>query len=115
MKVNFTSNEQLAPDEIEVMVSAAEINGDVLNLMQQIQNLTPPSTTLPVTLEDRVVLLPISEIILIEVFGTEISIQTTAKSYTTRGQLKKFMLGYRKKNSFKLVKAPSSILSISSI
>lgn len=90
MKVNFTSNEQLAPDEIEVMVSAAEINGDVLNLMQQIQNLTPPSTTLPITLEDRVVLLPISDIISIEVFGTEISVQTVGKSYTTKGQLKKF-------------------------
>jgi two-component system response regulator LytT len=90
MKVNFTSNEELAPDDIEVVVSAAVMNGEVLSLMQQIQNLTPPSTTLPITLEDRVVLLPISDIISIEVFGTEISVQTVGKSYTTKGQLKKF-------------------------
>ncbi|CAH0416469.1 LytTR family transcriptional regulator [Periweissella fabaria] len=90
MKVNFTSNEELAPDDIEVVVSAAIMNGEVLSLMQQIQNLTPPSTTLPITLEDRVVLLPISDIISIEVFGTEISVQTVGKSYTTKGQLKKF-------------------------
>lgn len=90
MKVNFTANEELAPDDIEVTVSASQITTDVMNLMQQIQNLTLPSTNLPITLEDRVVFLPINEIILLEVFGTEIVIQTIEKSYTTKGQLKKF-------------------------
>lgn len=92
MKVSFTPNENLAPNEIEITISANNLDQTTMQLMQQIQSLAQPTTSLPITVDERVVLLAFTDIVVVEVFGTEIVIQTTTKSYTTKGQLKKISL-----------------------
>lgn len=92
MKVSFTSDDSLVENEIAVNISAREMNANVTQLIEQIQAFTKKPTTLPITVDERVMLVPIDEIVAIEVYGTEITVQTTTASYLTRGQLKKISL-----------------------
>lgn len=88
MKVSFDQDPDLNPDDIEVLIKAARLSPAVLQLLQQIQQLSDNRPTLPLTVGDRVVVLAVNDIVAIEVYGDELTVHTMTKVYTSRGQLK---------------------------
>ena len=82
MKVSFDQDHDLNPDDIEVLIKAARLSPAVLQLLQQIQQLSDNRPTLPLTVGDRVVVLAVNDIVAIEVYGDELTVHTMTKVYT---------------------------------
>lgn len=88
MKVSFDQDTTLKSDDVQILVKAASLSPAVLQLLQQIQQLTAKRTTLPLQIGDRVIVLPTSDILAIEVYGDQLSVHTSSDVYQSRGQLK---------------------------
>nr|WP_269108551.1 LytTR family DNA-binding domain-containing protein [Lacticaseibacillus saniviri] len=78
----------MSADQIEVLVRAADTNPDVLDLLAQLNQLNKQAHTLPITVDDQVIVIPISEIVAIEVLSEQLTIHTLHREYLTRGHLK---------------------------
>lgn len=91
LEINFEQNRSLKADEIKLTVQAAELSPEVVALMQHLTQAQAPRTVLPLTVEDRVAMVPIAEIIAIEVYGSELTIYTVQTTYQVRGILKKIV------------------------
>lgn len=91
MEINFEQNRTLKADEIKLTVQAAELSPEVVALMQQLAQSQAPRTVLPINVEDRVEMVPIVEIIALEVYGSELTIYTVQTTYQVRGILKKMV------------------------
>ncbi|KRO18087.1 LytTR family DNA-binding domain-containing protein [Lacticaseibacillus saniviri] len=88
MKISFEQDASLSADQIEVLVRAADTNPDVLDLLAQLNQLNKQAHTLPITVDDQVIVIPISEIVAIEVLSEQLTIHTLHREYLTRGHLK---------------------------
>ncbi|MHC9531858.1 LytTR family DNA-binding domain-containing protein [Dellaglioa sp. BT-FLS60] len=88
MKINFEQNDELNDDEIVINLQANALSHDVLKILQQLENLNTQVGMIPITVEDRVVMVQTSEILAIEVYGSELTIHTIVKNYSVKGQLK---------------------------
>ena len=88
MKISFEQDASLSADQIEVLVRAADTNPAVLDLLAQLNQLNKQAHTLPITVDDQVIVIPISEIVAIEVLSEQLTIHTLHREYLTRGHLK---------------------------
>ncbi|QFP80130.1 LytTR family transcriptional regulator [Latilactobacillus graminis] len=91
MKVNFEQNEQLADDDIRVTVQAAHLSQTVIELIQALEARQQSVDVYPITVDERVVLVPITDIIALEVYGTDVTLYTIEATYKIRGVLKKIL------------------------
>lgn len=91
MKVNFEQDDELDTDEVVINLRANSLSGDVLKLLQQLENWNTQLDMIPITIEDRTVMVQTSEILAIEVYGSELTIHTMGKDYTSKGQLKSIL------------------------
>ncbi|AVK62508.1 LytTR family transcriptional regulator [Lactobacillus sp. CBA3605] len=91
MQVNFEQNDQLADGEIRVTVQATHLSPTVIALIQALEAHQQPVDVYPITVDDRVVLVPIADIIALEVYGHEVTLYTVAATYQVRGVLKKIL------------------------
>ncbi|UQS84906.1 LytTR family transcriptional regulator [Apilactobacillus apisilvae] len=91
MNIDFHQDETLAENDIKVLVSANKLSPQVINLLNQLNELNDSineNKVLPVSTDDRVVMLPFDNIIGIEVYGNELTIYSIEQEYTTNGKLK---------------------------
>jgi len=88
VKISFEQDASLSADQIEVLVRAADTNPAVLDLLAQLNQLNKQAHTLPITVDDQVIVIPISEIVAIEVLSEQLTIHTLHREYLTRGHLK---------------------------
>ncbi|MEJ6399867.1 LytTR family DNA-binding domain-containing protein [Nicoliella lavandulae] len=89
MQVDFHQDDQLSPAEIKLTVSAKQLTPDVVALINKLSDLNETTTNvLPLTIDDRVDMVSLDDIISIEVFGTDLTVTTTEHDYSFRGQLK---------------------------
>lgn len=91
LKVNFEQNEQLADDDIRVTVQAAHLSQTVIELIQALEARQQSVDVYPITVDERVVLVPITDIIALEVYGTDVTLYTIEATYKIRGVLKKIL------------------------
>jgi DNA-binding LytR/AlgR family response regulator len=113
VKISFEQDASLKPNEIEVLVRAAQLSGDVTALLTTLGQLENRRQTLPITVDDTVVLLAFNDIVAIEVFGDQLTIHSQTKDYTVRGQLKT-MLAKLDNNNFIQI-SRNSILNLDKI
>ncbi|GAY71874.1 LytTR family DNA-binding domain-containing protein [Lentilactobacillus kosonis] len=88
MKILFEQNSKLNSNEIELVVRAADTNPKVLELLAKLNQLDNHTNILPINVDDQVVLLPIEEIVAIEVLSEHLTIHTISHDYVIRGHLK---------------------------
>ncbi|MEJ1329863.1 LytTR family DNA-binding domain-containing protein [Latilactobacillus sakei] len=91
MKVNFEQNEDLADDDIQVTVQAAHLSPTVIELIQAPEARQQSVDVYPITVDERVVLVPTAEIIALEVYGNDVTLYTVEATYQIRGVLKKIL------------------------
>lgn len=91
MQVRFEQDNQLAEDELLVTLRAARLSSEVIGLLQQIEQWPQTSAVLPINVEDRIVMVPLIEIIAIEIYDSELTIHTEKTIYQQRGVLKKLL------------------------
>ncbi|RDJ94226.1 LytTR family transcriptional regulator, partial [Lacticaseibacillus rhamnosus] len=63
----------MQPDDLLVYVKDAHLSPAVLQILQQIQQLADSHSTLPLLVGERVIVLPTTEIVAIEVYGDQLS------------------------------------------
>ncbi len=91
LKVNFEQNEDLADDDIQVTVQAAHLSPTVIELTQALEARQQSVDVYPITVDERVVLVPTAEIIALEVYGNDVTLYTVEATYQIRGVLKKIL------------------------
>lgn len=91
MKINFNQDDKVPQNEIDVTVKAASFSNEVQELMKRLEELNSKFSVVPLSVDDRVVMVQIDQIIAIEVFENELTIYTHEKIYRLRGQLKKMI------------------------
>lgn len=92
MKVYFEENPDLALDELEVVVKGSEYSKLVQDLLRYISNYEQsPSDFLPIKASDRITMVAVKDIILAEVNGTQLTIETVKGSYEITERLYRFM------------------------
>lgn len=89
MKINFNQDDKIPKNEIDVTVKAANFSDEVQELMRKLEELNAKFSAVPLSVDDRVVMVQIDQIIAIEVLDNELTIYTHEKNYQLRGQLKK--------------------------
>ncbi|KRK80792.1 LytTR family DNA-binding domain-containing protein [Companilactobacillus nodensis] len=91
MKINFNQDDKIPKNEIDVTVKAANFSNEVQELMKKLEELNSKFSVVPLSVDDRVVMVQIDQIIAIEVFENELTIYTHENVYRLRGQLKKMV------------------------
>ncbi|MFC6177288.1 LytTR family DNA-binding domain-containing protein [Companilactobacillus huachuanensis] len=91
MKINFNQDDKIPKNEIDITVKAANFSNEVQELMRKLEELDATFSAIPLSVDDRVVMVQIDEIIAIEVFENELTVYTHEKKYCFRGQLKKMI------------------------
>lgn len=91
MKINFNQDDKIPKDEIDITVKAANFSNEVQALMKKLDELNMKFSSIPLAVNDKVIMVPIDQIIAVEVFENELTIYTLEKSYQLRGQLKKMV------------------------
>lgn len=89
MKINFNQDDKIPKNEIDVTVKAANFSDEVQELMRKLEELNAKFSAVPLSVNDRVVMVQIDQIIAIEVLDNELTIYTHERNYQLRGQLKK--------------------------
>ncbi len=89
MKINFNQDDKIPKNEIDVTVKAANFSDEVQELMRKLEELNAKFSAVPLSVDDRVVMVQIDQIIAIEVLDNELTIYTHERNYQLRGQLKK--------------------------
>ena len=113
MKVNFEQDDELSNDEVIINLRANSLSGDVLKLLQQLENWNEQLDMIPITMEDRTVMVQTSEILAIEVYGSELTIHTITKDYVSKGQLKTIL--ERLNNNDFIQVAKSTVININQL
>lgn len=88
MKIHFQQSDNQS-EEIEVIVQASQLTSEVTKLLQYLENWQQTYELLPITIDERVFLLNISDIIAFEVLSNDLTIYTIQETYNTKGVLKK--------------------------
>lgn len=88
MKISFKQDDSLSDDEIKVTVSANQLSAEVTNLLNKLTKLSSRQSVLPISVNEKVIMVPIKHIIAVEVYGDHLSIYVPNKDYQIRGQLK---------------------------
>ncbi|WP_125590148.1 LytTR family DNA-binding domain-containing protein [Companilactobacillus jidongensis] len=91
MKINFNQDDKIPKNEIDVIVKASNFSDEVQELMKKLDELNSKFSVVPLSVDDRVIMVQIDQIIAIEVFENELTIYTHEKIYRLRGQLKKMI------------------------
>ncbi|MFD1419244.1 LytTR family DNA-binding domain-containing protein [Companilactobacillus keshanensis] len=91
MKINFNQDDKIPKNEIDVIVRSANFSDEVQELMRKLEELSAKFSAIPLSVDDRVVMVQIKQIIAIEVFENELTVYTSDKNYQLRGQLKKMI------------------------
>ncbi|MBW1605090.1 LytTR family DNA-binding domain-containing protein [Lactobacillus sp. Sy-1] len=92
MHVDFHQDDQLSPDEIKLLVSANQLTPDVVALINRLAQLeTHSASVLPLSIDDRVEMVNLNDIVSIEVFGSDLTIATLSHDYSFHGQLKRIL------------------------
>lgn len=91
MKISFEQDATLTAGEIDVLVRAAETSPAVIDLLGQLNQLDKQARSLPITVDDQVIVVAIADIIAVEVFNEQLTIHTVNHDYLTRGHLKEIM------------------------
>lgn len=89
MKINFNQDDKIPKNEIDVTVKAANFSDEVQELMRKLEELNAKFSAVPLSVDDRVVMVQIDQIIAIEVLDNELTVYTHERNYQLRGQLKK--------------------------
>ncbi|AYE37272.1 LytTR family transcriptional regulator [Companilactobacillus zhachilii] len=89
MKINFNQDDKIPKHEIDVTIKAANFSDEVQELMRKLEELNAKFSAVPLSVDDRVVMVQIDQIIAIEVLDNELTIYTHERNYQLRGQLKK--------------------------
>jgi len=88
LKISFEQDTTLDVDQITVLVRAAETNAEVLALLAQLNRLNQQVRTLPIVVDEQMIVLAVSDIVSIEVLAEQLTIHTRNQTYETRGHLK---------------------------
>ncbi|CAJ1201924.1 LytTR family DNA-binding domain-containing protein [Companilactobacillus nantensis] len=91
MKINFNQDDKIPKNEIDVTVKAANFSNEVQELMRKLEELSAKFSAIPLSVDDRVVMVQIEQIIAIEVLENELTVYTHERNYQLRGQLKKMV------------------------
>ncbi|WP_125567374.1 LytTR family DNA-binding domain-containing protein [Companilactobacillus insicii] len=89
MKINFNQDDKVPQNEIYIIVKASNFSNEVQELMKKLDELNSKFSVVPLSIDDRVIMVQVDQIIAIEVFESELTIYTHEKVYRLRGQLKK--------------------------
>ena len=89
MKINFNQDDKIPKNEIDITVKASNFSNEVQELMRKLEELNAKFSAIPLSVDDRVVMVQIEQIIAVEVFENELTVYTPEKNYRLRGQLKK--------------------------
>ncbi|MCZ9310808.1 LytTR family DNA-binding domain-containing protein [Weissella koreensis] len=91
MKIKFEQDDMLFTDELYVTVKAASLSSEAIELLNHLEQWKQPADVLPVTVEERVIMVPLTNLIAIEVYGSELTLYTTNGIYQQRGILKNML------------------------
>ena len=104
LKVNFEQNTQLADDDIQVTVQAAHLSAAVIELIQGLEAQQQAVDVYPITVNERVVLIPIADIVALEVYGNQVTLYTIETTYQIRGVLKKILSRLKQQDFIQVAK-----------
>ncbi|MCH4009422.1 LytTR family DNA-binding domain-containing protein [Companilactobacillus sp.] len=88
INVNYQQNNILSEGQIEVTVSAKQLSDDVQKLVNSISDLDNHFGVVPLSINDKVIMVPTEEIIAIEVYENELTVYTITDNYQLKGKLK---------------------------
>lgn len=88
IEVNYRQKRDLADDQIEVSIAAKSLSTDVQKLISTIESLGTHYEVIPLSVNDKVVMVQMDGIIAVEVFENELTITTVKQVYQLRGKLK---------------------------
>ena len=88
IEVNYHQNKELAADEIHVEISSTGLSSDVQKIINTIEQLDSHFDVVPLSIDDKVVMVQTTAIIAIEVYENELTVYTLNQNYQLRGKLK---------------------------
>lgn len=91
IEINYRQNKDLATDKIQVEVSSASLSADVQKIINTVEQLDNHFAVVPLSIDDKVVMVQTKTIIAIEVYENELTVYTLDQNYRLRGQLKNML------------------------
>ncbi|TPR39855.1 LytTR family transcriptional regulator [Apilactobacillus micheneri] len=91
MNIDFHQDDSLSDNDINILVSANKLSPKVMDLLEQLNKLNEEFTDsqmLPVSTNDRIVMVAFDDIVGIEVYGNQLTIYDLNATYETTGKLK---------------------------
>lgn len=97
--INYHQNKELSEDKIEVSIESKSLSPDVQKIVTLLENIDNHLDVVPLTVNEKVMMIPTDKIIAIEVYENELTVYTVEDDYQLRGKLKS-MLERLSKNDF---------------
>lgn len=88
IEVNYHQNKNLDANEIQVSVESANLSSDVQKIINTLESLDSHFDVVPLSIDDKVVMVPQDSIIAIEVYESQLTVYTVDQNYQLRGKLK---------------------------
>lgn len=89
MKIDYQQTPAMAPGEIEIQVRSREKTYQVNRLLHYLENFTGDHpTNIPIKGDDKIIVIKLTELLMVEVTGNELTIYTTNQLLHTAGHLK---------------------------
>lgn len=88
IEVNYHQNKNLSANEIQVSVESANLSADVQKIINTLESLDNHFDVVPLSIDDKVVMVPMDSIIAIEVYESQLTVYTVEQNYQLRGKLK---------------------------
>lgn len=88
IEINYQQKNDMPIDKVKVNVEAHSFTEDVQTLLKTIENLDNYTDVVPLSVDDRVVMVQLDDIIAIEIYKNELTVYTKSKVYQLKGKLK---------------------------
>lgn len=88
IEVNYHQNKNLNANEIQVSIESANLSSDVQKIINTLESLDNHFDVVPLSIDDKVVMVPQDSIIAIEVYESQLTVYTVEQNYQLRGKLK---------------------------
>lgn len=89
--INYHQNKELPEDKIEISIESKSLSPDVQKIITLLENIDSHLDVIPLTVNEKVMMIPADKIIAIEVYENELTVYTFEEDYRLRGKLKSML------------------------
>lgn len=110
IEVNYHQNKNLNANEIQVSIESANLSSDVQKIINTLESLDNHFDVVPLSIDDKVVMVPQDSIIAIEVYESQLTVYTVEQNYQLRGKLKTML--QRLSNGYFIQVSKNSVINL---